>query len=240
MRLAIMQPYFFPYLGYWQLIHAVDRFVFYDDVNYIKQGWINRNRVIVNGQPSYITVPIKDASPYKKINELFIDNTAFRRDKMLKTIDAAYRRAPHFLEAMPIVESIIFYQAKNLSDYVKNSIYKISNAVGITTEIVNSSSKYENKHITAQDRILDICIREHADTYINPQGGQNLYEAKVFYRRNIDLQFLIMRPVKYKQKSDEFIPYMSIIDPLMQIGLEGVSDYLNEYDLMPAGVRDGD
>ena len=104
MKIAIMQPYFFPYLGYWQLMNIVDKFVIYDDVNYIKRGWINRNRILVEGKPFYIHVPVMKASQNKIINEMevFVDSSL--RKKELKTIELAYKKAPFFDSVYPLIK----------------------------------------------------------------------------------------------------------------------------------------
>src|SRR6266498_1735594 len=105
-----MQPYLFPYLGYFQLIHAVDRFVVYDDVAFIKQGWVNRNRILINGQPSYVTVPLKQASSFRQIRDIEIDDSPQNREwpsRFLKSVDNAYRRAPQFTHVFPLIESVV-------------------------------------------------------------------------------------------------------------------------------------
>jgi len=231
MKLALMQPYFFPYLGYWQLIHSVDKFVIYDDVNYIKGGWINRNRILVNEQANYITLPIIKSSQNKKINDLFIQKDDYWKNKILKKIKNTYRKSSNFLEVYPLIEKIISYENTKLSDYLRNQIIVLSNYMGIDTEIIASSTKYHNSNLKAQNRVLDICITEKASIYINPEGGESLYSKADFEENNIKLYFLQMKSVKYPQHTKEFMPYLSIIDVLMEVNKDDLTDYLNSYKL---------
>jgi hypothetical protein len=230
--IAIMQPYFFPYIGYWQLIHAVDRFVIFDDVNYIKAGWINRNRILINGAPAYITVPLHKASQNKRICDTTLEPSFAWRDGLIKKLENTYRNAPCFAEVLPLVESLIRHETDNLADYLARQLQTLAAFLRIETEFVATSRCYGNTHLSGQARILDICEREQAGTYVNPQGGQALYHAEPFRGAGIDLRFLVMRPLPYKQRHAGFVPYLSIIDALMEIGPVDVRRHLDAFDLI--------
>jgi hypothetical protein len=232
MKLGIMQPYFFPYIGYWQLIHVVDRFVIYDDVNFIKGGWINRNRILINGAPAYLTVPLHQQSPFKHIFETGLESSSVWRNKLIKMVEITYRKANHFAVVFPVVEKIIRFKTDNLSDYLVNQLRVLSFFMNIDTEFVQTSRCYKNNDLTGQERILDICEREKAATYINPKGGQTLYDGKVFRRADIDLRFIVMRTLPYKQRTCGFIPCLSIIDALMEIGPDEMKPQLDAFDLI--------
>jgi len=232
MKLAIMQPYFFPYIGYWQLIHAVDRFVVYDDVNFINRGWINRNRILINGKPSYITVPLKQASQNKKIRDIGIVQETTWQNKLVRTIDNTYRKAPFYHDVFPVIESLINYDSQGLSDYLVHQLSTLSHFMGIDTEFIVTSCCYGNEALSGQERIIDICQREEADIYVNPQNGLSLYDDQFFSDKNIGLRFIVMQPVPYQQKADTFIPYLSIIDTLMQVGPSQIKDHLESFDLL--------
>ena len=233
MKLAIMQPYFFPYIGYWQLIRAVDRFVIYDDVNYIKRGWINRNRILINSVPSYITVPLHKSSQFKLICETTLESSFFWREKLIKAIAVTYGRAPSFADVFPVLERLIRYETNSLSEYLTHQLRALATLMGIETEFVTTSRTYQNRRLAGQERILDICKREQATTYVNPQGGQELYDPKVFKERGTDLRFLVMRPVRYRQRSAaEFVPNLSIIDVLMEVGPGEIRQQLDAFDLV--------
>ena len=225
-----MQPYFFPYFGYWQLIHAVDKFVIFDDVNYINKGWINRNRILVNQQPCYFIMPLKQASQNKLICDIDLDSSNWR-DKLLKTIENTYRKSPFFAEVFPAIEKIILFETENLADFLINQLLELSAFMGIKTEFVLTSRKYENQFLSGQERVIDICKQEKTDIYLNAIGGQTLYDAKTFSDAGIGLQFIEMKPLSYPQKSTEFVPYLSIIDVLMNVGIEGVKEHLNAFEL---------
>lgn len=229
---AVMQPYFFPYLGYWQLIHAVERFVIYDDVNYISRGWINRNRILSNGEPAYITMPLYQSSRNKRICETLLQPSVYWRSKLVKMVENTYRRAPYFGEVFPVIEKLIRCEAQNLADYLAYQLRELAVFMGVKTEFVITSRSYENNDLCGQERVIDICKREGAGTYINPQGGQALYDRKSFCNAGIDLCFIVMRPLPYKQRASAFVPYLSIIDVLMCNSPEKVAKMLEEYDLL--------
>ncbi|MBT8334434.1 MAG: WbqC family protein [Deltaproteobacteria bacterium] len=231
MKLAIMQPYFFPYIGYWQLLNAADRFVVYDDVNFIRGGWINRNRILINGKPSYITAALDHASQNKRICDISLQDSPLWRTKMIKSIENTYRRSPFFSAVMPDIDEQIGCQAINLAEFLVYHLNKMAKVLGINTEIVSTSRDYQNSNLAGQDRILDICRREGATSYINLPGGQALYDSKNFENANIDLCFLSMRIAPYKQRTADFVPNLSVIDALMEVGTEGVGQRLGEFEL---------
>jgi len=234
MKLAIMQPYYFPYIGYWQLVHAVDRFIIYDDVTYIKGGWINRNRILVNGEPTYITVPLYQSSSYKRICDTALQPLPIWRGKLVKMVENTYRKASCFTEVFPVVEKLIRHESDNLADYLAYQLQILSAFMGINTEFVLTSRCYENNDLSGQERIIDICKREGATTYINPQGGQELYHTDIFRKSGIDLRFITMRTMPYTQRAAEFVPYLSIIDALMDIGPIKIRHHLDAFDLFEA------
>lgn len=229
--IAIMQPYFFPYIGYWQLIHAVDRFVIYDDVNYINRGWINRNRLLINGVPTYMTAPLYRSSQNKRICDIALQPSLDWRKKLVKMVETTYRNSTCFATVFPVIERLIRHKAGNVADYLAYQLQSLAAFMGIKTEFVVSSRSYQNEYLTGQARILDICNREEAGIYINPQGGQTLYDAEAFRSAGIDLRFIVMRPLPYKQRGVEFVPYLSIIDALMEIGSIDIEHHLNAFVL---------
>jgi hypothetical protein len=234
MKLVIMQPYFFPYIGYFQLVHAADRFVMYDDVAFIKQGWINRNRILINGQPTYITVPAKHASSFREIRETEIDDSTQNRQwmaRVLKTIDNAYRRAPEFARVFPLIESVLNVGATRVGELARASVKAVAEYLDTGTSWVDTSSGYANKHLAAQDRVLAICAAEGATEYVNPPGGIALYSTDDFTRAGVTLRFLKPRSIEYAQFGEPFVPSLSIIDVLMFNPRDAVRGMLEAYDL---------
>jgi len=228
--LAIMQPYFFPYIGYWQLMQAADRFVIYDDVNYINRGWVNRNRLLINGEPTFITLPLRHASQNKKICDIEIAPTAEWLKKMLRTVEVTYKKAPYFNEVFPVIERVLTYESANLADYLTHHLQVMAGFMGIETEFVVTSRSYGNSQLVAQERIVDIGRREQAEVYVNAQGGKELYDAAAFSEAGIDLRFIAMRPQPYSQRSSGFTPYLSIIDALMEVGPVQIRSHLDAYE----------
>lgn len=229
-RLAIMQPYFFPYIGYWQLMQATDRFVIYDDVNYINRGWINRNRLLINGEPTFITLPLRQASQNKKICDIDVAPASEWLKKMLRMIEVTYKKAPFFHDVLPVVERVLTYENENLADFLAHHLQVMARFMGIETQFVVTSRSYGNSQLAAQERIIDICRREQTDVYVNAQGGKELYDAASFSDVGIDLRFIAMRPQSYPQRSSGFTPYLSIIDALMEVGPEQIRSHLDAYD----------
>jgi hypothetical protein len=216
MKLAIMQPYFLPYIGYFQLIAAVDRIVLLDDVNYINRGWINRNRLPVNGEPAWFTMPIVGASQNKLINEIDILPDDGWKSRMTSAISTAYKAAPQYASVMPILEHLLASATGNLSTFLHHSLRTVCDHIGIRTEIIPTSSVHPKGELKGQQRILDICRREQATTYVNLPGGRELYEAIHFDENRIILRFLnpAFSTLKVSHSNAEG-PVLSILDLLM-------------------------
>lgn len=232
MKIGIMQPYFFPYIGYWQLINAVDKFVIFDDVNFIKKGWINRNNILLNGNAHLFTLPLCKASQNKLINEICVNNDEVMKLNLLKTMELCYRKAPYFQDVIKILEDIILYPENNLSLFLKYQIATVCDYLNIQTEIITSSSLDNNKSLHAQDKIIDICKLEGANHYINPIGGVDLYDRAVFENNNIKLNFINSCDISYQQFNDNFVPNLSIIDVMMFNKLEDIQKFLDKYELI--------
>lgn len=216
MKLAIMQPYLFPYLGYFDLIRSVDKFVIYDDVNYINRGWINRNRILVNGEPYMFTLPLKNASQNKKIFDISIsDNYQDWKRKFMKTLSNNYTKADNFDECYRLIDELLSYETTNISNFLTNSIKSLSEYLDIKTEIVESSSYYKNQELKSYSRIINICEKEGANIYVNAIGGKELYNAEDFDTKGIKLRFMEEREYVYYQHNKSFYSNLSIIDALM-------------------------
>lgn len=230
MTVGIMQPYFFPYLGYWQLIAAVDKYVVYDDVTYIKGGWINRNNILINGRASLITLPLNNSSSFKKINEICITESTKPIEKLIRSISMAYAKAPYKSEVMPIIESLLLHNT-NIAQLNYESILKIREYLGFNTEIILSSDMVKDNELKGQDKVIYINKLLNSDRYINAIGGMELYDRDAFAAEGIDLKFLKMDIVSYKQLKNEFVPYLSIIDVLMFNGAAGTNELLTKFTL---------
>ena len=214
MKLAIMQPYFLPYIGYFQLIAAADCFILYDNIKYTKKGWINRNRLLVNGQDEMFSLPLKNASDALDIvqRELAAD---FKRHKLLNQFVGAYRHAPLFEQVFPLIERIVLHQDDNLFGYLHHAIREICAHLAIDTELRISSSVAIDHGLRAQAKVIALCQAMHADSYLNPIGGLELYDRSDFLSHGIGLHFLKSRLSAYPQFGAPFVPGLSIVDVLM-------------------------
>ncbi len=230
--LAVMQPYLFPYIGYFQLIGAVDTFILYDDVTFIKQGWINRNRILGPGGAMLFTAPVRDISSYRLIKDTEIAGYEKWRGKFLKTLKQNYQKAPYFKEVMELLETVLQPGETHIASLARAGIKEVIRYLGLETSLVDSSSVYGNSHLTGQERILDICGREKADRYINAINGRALYSAEAFTAKDIRLYFLDTGAYRYKQFNGEFVPGLSIIDILMFNSREEVPALLQQYRLV--------
>ncbi|MDX9746405.1 MAG: WbqC family protein [Syntrophales bacterium] len=233
MKIGIMQPYLFPYIGYFQLVNAVDRFVFYDDVNYINRGWINRNTILINGESRYFSMPLVKASQNKLINETEIDAQARGCKKIIKTIEMTYKKAPYFMETFDIVHGVLGKQYGSIAEMAMESVKQCARYLEMNTELYKSSEHFpETKGLEKAKRLQAICKRLDADVYINAIGGQELYSKEDFARQAIELYFIKSLPIEYKQFSNEFVPWLSIIDVLMFNSIEQVKNMLIRCELV--------
>lgn len=233
MTLAIMQPYLFPYIGYFQLMHAADRFVVYDDVNYIKQGWVNRNRILVGEEPYLFTMPLAEASSFAPIDQLILHATMYPkwRGKFLSTLRQAYARAPYRDSVVGVVEAVLPTGTARLREVLLSGLQQVQAYIGANSVLIPTSRPFGNDHLNGTDRVLDICKHELADTYVNAIGGKALYDKAAFKAEGIDLFFLHSRPMQYAQGKQNFVPNLSILDVMMWNPPEQIKEWLAEYDL---------
>lgn len=227
-----MQPYFMPYIGYFQLIAAVDTFIVYDNIKYTKKGWINRNRMLQNGKDVMFSLPLKSDSDSLDVceRELAAD---FNRDKLLNQFKGAYRRAPYFEQTFPLVEQIVRHEDTNLFRFLHHSIAKTCEHLGITTEIKFSSGIAIDRNLKNQDKVLALCEAVGANTYVNAIGGMALYSKEAFRERGVELKFIKSKPFEYAQFGDVFVPWLSIIDVMMFNAPEQIGVAIREgYELV--------
>lgn len=230
-----MQPYLFPYIGYFQLVNAVNKFVVYDDVNFIKGGWINRNNLLINKKSKLFTVPLDKPSPFALINETHLNIKFYEtwKVKFLRSIEQSYKKAPFYKEVYALVEEILENENNSLiSKLAVDGIKSICNYLRIETEIVVTSEIYNNKQFKAQERVLNICNIEKASQYINVIGGVELYSKEVFKQNGVQLKFIKSDAISYKQFDNEFVPWLSIIDVLMFNSVEEARNLIKQFELI--------
>ncbi|MGB5982859.1 MAG: WbqC family protein [Nonlabens sp.] len=223
--IAIMQPYIFPYIGYFQLINYVDKFIFYDDVTFIKQGWINRNKITINDKEVFFTIPLSNASSYTLIQDIKINQNLFSKvkKKLYKSIKQSYGKAPFFNEAYEIIEKTFELNTDSMSEMAKYSVKQVSEYLELNTEFAKSQNAYDNLSLSGQDRVIDIATQEKAVHYVNPIGGKELYSSDIFRKNNLDLSFI---------KVNDSLDKKLIIDLLMNHSKEQVRSILNQYTIV--------
>lgn len=224
-----MQPYLFPYLGYFQLIHLADTFVVYDDVNFIKNGWINRNRILNQGKPLWLTLPLEKASVHQKISQTKV---SYRPEKIYKTLSQSYRNAPYFNDCIDIIMAPLTTGEAKIANLCFDSLNIISNYLSLNTKIVRSSNLQSTHTLSGQDRVIAICNNLNTKTYLNGIGGEALYNKATFLEQGLRLNFLEHKPVAYPQFDHPFLSNLSIIDILMFNSKKDIQEMLESYQLI--------
>lgn len=232
MKIGVMQPYFMPYIGYWQLMNYVDKYVIFDDVNYINRGWIDRNRILINKNVQYIGLPVVGKSQNKLINEISVSDDKKSIDKVIKTVELNYKKAKYYNDFFPIFHSIMTNNEKNLAFFLRDSILQIANYLDMNTEFILSSEIKKDNSLKGQDKILQICKILNGTEYINAIGGQDLYLRELFNRNGEKLSFIKTNDIAYNQLSDEFKPFLSIIDVLMNCSKDETKSFLDNFELI--------
>jgi len=231
-HIAIMQPYFFPYIGYWQLLAMSDVFVVYDDGLYRKNGWIHRNRILGYADPIDIATDIQAKSCNRRINETKRACNAFHVEKLLKSISLRYSKAPHFKETMDVVEPLLRSTEPDLVTYLVASLRGVMAYIGIDTPLMISSAVPKDGLEGVVDKVERICKTVGILNYVNPPNGEALYDRQDFASRGLKLQFLHRNAdIAYRQFGNDFVPDLSIIDVMMFNSPEEIRALLTRYTL---------
>ena len=233
MRLAIMQPYLFPYIGYFQLINKVETLILHDNIQYVKRSWINRNR-LRNSEESadFFTLPLERSSNYHDIVKKRIHEKEFIKFKsrLINRVKNNYSKADYFIEGLEILENCLAHRSNNLFDFLHNSIVKTLDYLCIDTSILISSKISIDHSLKAQDKVIELCKASDCTEYWNVYAGYELYDFKDFNKYNIKLNFIEpSQSMFYNQRSSNFIPDLSILDVIMNNSIDQVKDLLKEY-----------
>ena len=243
MNIAIMQPYLFPHIGYFQLMHACDEFLVYDDVAFIPRGYINRNNVLLGGKAHRFTLSVPKASPNRLISELVFGPTP---DSLLTTLHHAYAKAPYYAEVMPLLQAVFQHEDRRIGALCKYSFERVCDYLGLECRFLLTSKLEHDRSLKAQDRLIEMSLMRGAEGYINSIGGRKLYQAAPFAANGITLSFLASQPSDYCQtpldsrrsgRQAEFVAGLSIIDVLMWCSPGEVRDRLAEYQLLPEDLE---
>ncbi len=234
MKIGIMQPYLFPYIGYYQLINQVNCYVSCDDVQYIKGGWINRNNLLIKGDQKMFTFSVIKDSQSKNINERYYNSELIIKEfqALLRSLQCNYKQAPYYKEVICLLNTIFSFEDYNVSNFNLNSINKVCEYLKINTKIIKSSQIQKKEDLRCQEKVLEIVKELKGTTYINPIGGISLYSKSKFEEENINLLFIKTKVKEYKQFSEKFVPDLSIIDVLMHNSKDEIKELLNQYNLV--------
>jgi len=232
MKIAVMQPYFLPYIGYFQLINLVDKFVILDDVQFINKGWINRNYILQKNKPLLFTIPVSKMNSKSLISETKVFYDSGKISKFLKSVKLNYSSSPFFKEVFYLLENIFRKKYSGISGLALSGLYSVNDYLNINTNIIKSSSVYKNQQLKGEERIIDICRQEGADEYYNLSGGVDIYSKEKFESENIKLKFIKTKEIRYKQFENEFTGPLSIIDNLMFYSPEEVKKSLLEFEIL--------
>jgi hypothetical protein len=227
---AVMQPYFFPYLGYFQLMQAVDLFVFYDDAQYMKGGWVNRNRILVDGEPAWLTLPVRRASLSLPINQrhYLLDGEGIGQIK--QRLRASYAKAPAYDEICPLICNLLDYADSNVPAFNANLLTTLARKLGITCAFEMSSAIDKGAGLRGEAKVIDLCQRVGASHYVNAIGGMGLYDVDHFDAIGLRLSFL--RTAAPPLQLDAGPQHLSIVHLLMINGFDATLSLLDEYEVM--------
>lgn len=218
MKVVLMQPYFFPYLGYYTLMKHADRFVVFDTAQYIRRGWIHRNRILgSNGEPSYINASVVKAPRDTPIYEMKMHTASDWKETIMKGLQVYQKTAPYFEEVRELVRDCLAFPTDDLTDFNVNVLKQTANYLGMETHITKLSDlDIEFRDVQEPDDWgLQLSKSLHAATYVNAPGGQAIYSREKYARHGVELNFYQTNLHPYDQKQEQFQTGLSIIDVMM-------------------------
>jgi len=228
MNIAIMQPYFFPYIAYFQLINEVDTFVFYNDVQFRKNSWFHRNRISPYSSEEefiYIGLKLKKHNSKSNINEITLDNGIVWKKKFLKKLKFSYKFNSQLNSIYNYLEDILRNDVLTLSEFNIKTLKYVSNLLNIKDKVFINSNELGNSIYSGVERIVHTCKLLEADKYLNLIGGRDLYDKDYFSNNGIELKFLETK------ESPLFNSYYSILDLLLKNKKETAVNHLKEFSL---------
>jgi hypothetical protein len=226
-----MQPYFIPYIGYFQLIDSVDHFVIADNYQFTKQSWLNRNRLLFDGSPTYYSIALKKSSDFVNISEKLISDD-FDPDHLIRKFSNSYAKRPYYHQANKILLKVFSHNATSLLELNTLAIHYICDYLEIQTEIHLISQLNVDVNANRNEKIYSTCALLGAKEYVNAPGGRDIYTRDTFEARNLILKFLRPNLVEYDQGCSNFIDQLSIIDLIANLDKgEIISRHLRSYTL---------
>lgn len=237
MILAAMQPYVFPYLGYFQLIREADAFYWLDGVAFIRRGWSNRNVLVGRNGPVRFVYPVLSGARDQSYAEVRLSLPDYHIRKFLEMVSHHYQKAPFFDEVFPVIQTAVSIETDSFCELAMHSTRTLCRYMGIETPLTPTASWPESRDFRGEARILALCRRGAAHCFLNAEGGRDLYDPCVFASEGIELRFLCHSPAAYPQPGDRFVPRASTIDALMNNSIPKLQWLLDQFDIQPAGRR---
>lgn len=235
MIIALQQPYFLPYLGYFALIKHTTHWIVFDTPQFIRQGWIQRNRILkpVEGW-QYIGVPIEKHSRDIAIKDIKIRQTEKWGEKILAQLEHYKKKAPYYSETIKLVEKIVLNNTDSIVEMNVNALSLVCNYLNIDFSYqIYSESDFRVDRVNNPDEwALETCKILGAKIYYNLSGGIEFYDSEKYKQNGIELYFLKLNINEYNQKRSTFEPALSIVDVLMFNDVEQIKDYLNDYEFV--------
>ena len=235
-KVALMQPYFLPYHGYFKLIKSVDSFIIYDDAQWIKRGWINRNKIIFKGESDFITIPVNNSPLKTPINQklLNLNNLEKYKNKIISKVHYTYKSYPYFNSGYSLLKEILSFKALHASEFIINSLILTCDYLGLTNSFYLSSSFKGHESLKGQKQVVSIIKNLNCDNYINSIGGRKLYDENFFKSQGIKLNFLSANPIKYSEELDNqnINTELSILDLIMRESPSYINDLLGDYQIL--------
>ncbi len=236
MRIGINQPYFFPYLGYFSLIKHTDRFILLDMVQFTKQGWIQRNRILMPGGGwRYIRIPLRKYSQKDIIKDVRINNSEDWRSEIFKHLGYYSKRAPYFNETVKVVENALDISTDSVAKLNENILKTVCAYLGFPRDIsIFSEMDLQIEKPEAPDEWpLNICKSlGDVDEYLNLEGGVKFYSKDKFRNAGINIGFIKTNLREYPQMESFFEPGLSIIDVMMFNDPENICRMLDDFIIL--------
>ena len=230
MNVVILQPSYIPWRGYFDQIRRADVFVFYDDVQYDKHGWRNRNQIKTTQGKQWITIPVhsKGVTDGINIKDVRIDWSKSWRKKHLNALTFAYSKAPFFESYQPWLESVYNREDEFLADFTISTTVELARMLGITDTRFMRSSELPDLRGDKTDRVIDVLERVGATHYICGPSASSYMEPEKFDEAGIPFEYMEYNYPEYPQLHPPYDPFVTILDLLFMVGENALSYIVNQ------------
>ena len=235
MTIGIMQPYFFPYIGYYALIKHSNHFVFFDTPQFIRHGWIDRNRILKPTDSwQYIKVPIVKHPRNTCINEISIQNEILWKNRIIRQVEHYKKKAIYYKNTIDLIKEVFNFEGNSIVDLNIKTVTTVMQYLNISFSFsVFSKLNLDISETNSPDEwALNISTKLNVTTYLNPVGGLSFFDKSKYQKAGINLKFLKTVLLPYDQKRTNFEPSLSIIDVLMFNSPESIRNMLEAVEFI--------